>query len=90
MLKGLAGPEKPRGNCRMCDLIEREARSLYCGLCRKDVQTLTELGQRRRHPLGCFCVECQCQEQRDFRARQGHMRKYGRTPDSPPVPPRRA
>lgn len=88
------GPPKRRPNCRNCDQLPTVPGALYCELCLADVVSLTRMALRQRHPAECFCVDCMCEAQRNFRRVQAAAKRANRMrlvldrPDPPePTPP---
>lgn len=69
-LKELLGPPKERAPCRNCDRAPSVKGALYCEECLQDVESLSRMALRQRHPPECFCVSCMCQAQRQFRRNQ--------------------
>lgn len=93
MLTKLSGPPKPLAKCRNCDNLPRLAGALYCALCLDDVISLSRMSLRQRHPTQCFCVDCMCPEQRNFRKVQAAAREVQKLylnlpPDDSPNGPR--
>lgn len=87
-LKELLGPPPPRPPCRWCDMAPSLPGSLYCSDCKRDNESFLGMIHRRRHPLGCFCLECQCIDQRAFRIKRAAEARAGKPPPpSDPLPP---
>lgn len=89
-LKDLLGPPKPRPLCRWCDMAPALPGSLYCSDCQRDNDSFMGMIHRQRHPIGCFCLECQCIDQRAFRikrAAEERTRRLKLVPPDPDLPP---
>ena len=85
-LKELLGPPRKLEPCRNCDGPPRLAGGLYCEACQEDVDSLTRMALRQRHPPECFCVDCMCQAQRQFRKNQALAKKAAEKQPEPEPP----